>query len=98
MVDSKGQPIVDENGDTVKVFIRVIGDNDMDTARRLALRYSKLIREDYEVNREELTPTLDQMDTNQLVDLILVNNLSEFYRQAERDTELNYPRLNLLID
>lgn len=91
ITDARGNEILDEDGNSVKVYIRIIGDNDMDTSRRLALRYAKMLRNDYEANREELVPILDGMDKESLIDLIVVNNITEFYRQAERDVELAYP-------
>lgn len=90
--DKNGAPIRDEEGNPVIVFIRIIGDNDSDEAKKYALRYSKKLRTKYRENKIEVIPDLSGMTVEELASLQVLNEASLLYKQAERETEIEYPK------
>jgi len=90
--DKNGVPIRDEEGNPVIVFIRIIGDNDSDEAKKYALRYSKKLRTKYRENKIEVIPDLSGMTVEELASLQVLNEASLLYKQAERETEIEYPK------
>ena len=91
LVDSQGNPVVDEDDKEITVYIRVIGDNDLDEAKKFALRESRKLRNKYRASPEEILPDMDELTSTELATLVTLNEASFLYKQAERETTLPYP-------
>ena len=90
--DETGRIIKDENGEPIKVYIRVIGDNDLDECNRYSFKVSKSLRKDYESRIDELIPDISELDREQLISLIVLNEADQIYKQANREVEVKYPK------
>lgn len=94
MTDSTGVPLTLE-GKEVRVYQRVIGDADLQLARETALRASALQRkkleEDISFDRAVLIPNYSYMDKGEIVALIVLLELPELRRQAEKELVFPYP-------
>ena len=86
-----GEPVLDEAGEKITVYIRVIGDNDLDEAKKYALRESRKLRTRYRLNPEDVLPDMDDLLPSELASLIVLNEASYLYKQAERNTVIPYP-------
>jgi hypothetical protein len=86
-----GEPVLDDTGTEITVYIRVIGDNDLDEAKKYALRESKKLRLKYREHSEDVLPDIDSLTQTELAALVVLNEASYLYKQAERDTTIPYP-------
>ncbi len=89
--DLDGMPLRDANGEPVWVYIRIVGDNDLDTIRKYALKESRKARKAFTEDIDYYLPDLGSLKKEELISLILLGEMTEIYKQAERDTEINYP-------
>ena len=89
--DKEGNPVRDEEDNPIILYMRIIGDNDSDCAKKFALRESKKIRTKYRKNKEEVLPDLISLTHDELASLQILNEASTIYKQAERETEIDYP-------
>ncbi len=85
-----GQPLF-KDGEPLRVYVRILGDNDIDIARKHALKISRKNRIEYEKDPSVVIPDLSELDVAQLANLIVLNESTEIYKQVERDVELKYP-------
>lgn len=88
--DAQGHYIVGEDGEPLKVYIRVAGDADLDRIKRYALTESRRLRDSGEVRA--LVPDLSDLTVEELVSFIVLNRATEIYKQAEREVEIKYPK------
>lgn len=88
--DAQGHYITGEDGEPLKVYLRVAGDADLDKARRYALTESKKLRDSGEIR--PLIPDLSVLTDEELISFIVLNRASEIYKQAEREVEIKYPK------
>lgn len=91
--DAKGDPVRDSEDNPVIVYIRIIGDNDSDQAKKYTLRQSKKLRTRYRAEKEEIIPDLTDLTLDELASLQVLNEASVLYKQAERNTEIKYPKI-----
>ena len=91
LVGSNKEELTNEVGEPLKVYLRIIGDNDLDLAKRYALKESKRLREQYRKESGEILPDFDEFTQEELAALLVMNEASMIYKQAERDTEVKYP-------
>jgi len=91
LVGLNKEPLSDELGNPIKVYLRIIGDNDLDIAKRYALKESKKLREQYKKEYAEVLPDFEEFTQEELAALLVMNEASMIYKQAERDTEVKYP-------
>jgi len=91
LLGTNGEPILDENDKEITVYIRVIGDNDLDEAKKYALRESRKLRNKYRENPEEVLPDMNSLSLSELASLVVLNEASFLYKQAERDTVIPFP-------
>ena len=85
------KPFLDPDGNTVTVYLRVIGDNDLDRAKKYALRQSRKLRADYRQDPQQVLPDFYEYSNDQLATLIVMNEATDVYKQAEKDSEVKYP-------
>lgn len=90
--DQQGNPLRDTEGNPVIVYMRLIGDNDSDTAKKYTLRQSKKLRNKYRSNPDVVIPDLTGMTKDEIASLQVLNEASVLYKQAERETEIPYPK------
>jgi hypothetical protein len=91
ILGASGTPVLDDTGVEITVYIRVIGDNDLDEAKKYALRESKKLRTQYREHPEDILPDVDSLTQSELAALVVLNEASYLYKQAERDTTIPYP-------
>jgi hypothetical protein len=89
--DPEGNPIRGADGDPLVVYLRIIGDNDATSARRYSLKYSAKLRKEYEKEIAEIIPDLEVLSTDELASMLVINEVNEIYKQAERETRIKYP-------
>lgn len=94
MLGLDGEPLVDK-GKEVRVYQRVIGDADLQLARETSLRASALQRkkleEDASLDRASLVPNYTNMDKGEIAALIILIELPEIRRNADRVLVFPYP-------
>ena len=95
MLGLNGQPLETEEGKEVRVYQRVIGDADLQLARETALRAAALQRkkleEDSSLDRASLVPNYTYMDKGEITALIILTELHEIRRKADRELVFPYP-------
>lgn len=89
--DSNKQPLLDLEGNIITVYLRVIGDNDLDRAKKYSLRQSRKLRSEYRQDPQQVLPDFYEYSNDQLATLIILNEATDVYKQAEKDTEIKYP-------
>lgn len=90
--NEKGKIIKDESDNPIKVYIRIIGDNDLDECNKYSLKVSREMREQYKDNIKELIPDFKELSKDELIGLIVLNEADIIYKQANRDVEISYPK------
>lgn len=93
ITDQYGKAMKGRDGEPVVVYLRIIGDNDLEASRKYALRKSSMLRRKYRADTDQVLPDLSMVSRDELISLILLNETSTLYKQAERDTTLEYPYL-----
>jgi hypothetical protein len=91
-VEDENGDKIREDGEPVKVFVRIVGDNDLSSARHYAIKKARKLRKEYKENAEDYIPDLDELSKEELVSIIILGEMSEIYKQAERDTEIKFPK------
>jgi hypothetical protein len=94
MLDLNGEPLK-VDGKEVKIYQRVIGDADLQLARETSLRASALQRKKLQegtgLDRASLVPNYKYMDKGEISALIVLVELSDIRRQADKDLIFPYP-------
>jgi len=96
--DKEGNPVRDADNNPLILHMRIIGDNDSDSAKKFALRESKKLRVKYRAVKEEVIPDLISLTLDELASLQILNEASTLYKQAERETEIKYPSTSDSLD
>jgi hypothetical protein len=86
-----GKPLTTDDGEELYVYLRVIGDNDLDHAKRYSLRQVSKLRVEYELDPDQVLPDFNEFTVEQLASLLVLNEASEIYKRAEREVQIEYP-------
>lgn len=92
IVGRNGDPLINDSGEEIRVYLRVIGDNDLDRARKYALRQTRKLRASYQKDSAQILPDFNEFSIEELATLIVLNEASTIYKQAERDTTIKFPQ------
>lgn len=87
-----GKPLLDIEGNEITIYLRIIGDNDLDRAKKYALRQSRKLRADYRQDPQQILPDFYEYSNEQLASIIIINEATDIYKQAEREAEVKYPQ------
>ncbi len=84
-----------KNGKTLKVYIRLVGDSELNQARVFALRESRKMRDKLKNPDSDealaFLPNLDDFSKEEIIQLILSAKSGEILRQANRDVKITLP-------
>jgi hypothetical protein len=91
IVGVNGEPLLNSEGEEIRVYLRVIGDNDLDRARKYALQQTRKLRASYQKDSAQILPDFDEFSVEALATLIVLNEASTIYKEAERETTIKFP-------
>jgi hypothetical protein len=91
IVGVNGEPLLNSEGEEIRVYLRVIGDNDLDRARKYALQQTRKLRASYQKDSAQVLPDFDEFSVEELATLIVLNEASTIYKEAERETTIKFP-------
>lgn len=88
--------IKDEEGIEYRVFMRLLGDADLNRARTTAIRHSNQLRKELKnVDSDkylELVPDVSEMSKDDLANLVVISNIPKITRKAMSETDVPLPK------